>query len=237
MITVDLRRLDLAPGCRVLDIGCGSGRHVAAAARRKGVFVAGADPNPQDLALCRRRMGIEREMKTVHGRWALAAADIRALPFAEATFDLVVCAEVLEHIQDHERAAAEIARVLKPGKTLAVSVPRYYPERICWALSESYRRSSGGHVRIYRQKGLRRLLEGCGLRTVRGHYAHALHSPYWWLKCLAGPEREDFRPAALYHRLLVWDMMKSPWFTRALERLLNPVLGKSLVLYFRKAAK
>jgi hypothetical protein len=40
----------------------------------------------------------------------------------------------------------------------------------------------------------------------------------------------------LYHRLLVWDLMKRPWITRAIDTLLNPVMGKSVVLYFSKPA-
>jgi SAM-dependent methyltransferase len=236
MITVDFNRLDLESGCRILDIGCGDGRHVAAAARRPGVFVAGADRRFKDLYGCVRRMAFERKMKTLKSPWALAAADILALPFPEGAFDLVICCEVLEHVADHERAAAELARVLKPGKTLVVSVPRYLPERICWAFSEAYAGTSGGHVRIYRQHEVRRLLEGFGLSFRRRHYAHALHSPYWWLKCLLGPEREDTWPVALYHRLLVWDMMKKPRITGLAERLLNPLLGKSLVLYLKKEA-
>ena len=236
MITVDFSRLDLDAGCRILDIGCGDGRHGAAAARQPNLFVAGADRRRKDLDACTRRMAFEQKMKTLKSRWALAAADIEALPFPDAAFDLVICAEVLEHVVDHERAAAELARVLKPGRTLVVSVPRYFPERICWAFSEAYAAASGGHVRIYHQKEVRQLLEGCGL-SIRGHhYAHALHSPYWWLKCLVGPERENSWPVAIYHRMLVWDMMKKPRFTGLVERLLNPILGKSLVLYLEKEA-
>ncbi|HUV76725.1 MAG TPA: SAM-dependent methyltransferase, partial [Desulfobacterales bacterium] len=64
--------------------------------------------------------------------------------------------------------------------------------------------------------------------------AHSLHTPYWWLKCLVGPEREDCRLVNLYHRFLVWDIMRHPWITRFLDRLLNPVMGKSLVVYLTK---
>jgi SAM-dependent methyltransferase len=234
MITVDFRRLTLASGDRVLDIGCGSGRHVAAFARRSGVFVVGADRRGKALADCRTRMALEASMAGVSGCWALAGADVLALPFADAAFDLVLCSEVLEHVPDHRRAAAELARVLKPGKSLVVSVPRNYPERLCWALSESYRSASGGHVRIYTEAALGRLLAECGLTVCGRAYAHALHTPYWWLKCLAGPENETAAPVAAYHRFLVWDMMKKPGITQTLERLLNPILGKSAVLYLRK---
>ena len=234
MITVDFRRLNIAPGDRILDIGCGNGRHLAALARSRNVFVCGADRCGEDLIDCRDRMGVENWAAPVKGRWALARTDLLNLPFDNHTFDLVVCAEVLEHIKDHRKAAAELSRVLKPGKRLVVSVPRFFPERICWALSEAYCGTSGGHVRIYREAELCRLLAGCGFTMLAKGYAHALHTPYWWLRCLADPEKDHARPVALYHRLLVWDMMKKPWLTQTLERLLNPVLGKSVVFYLRK---
>jgi hypothetical protein len=60
-----------------------------------------------------------------------------------------------------------------------------------------------------------------------------LHSPYWWLNCALGKES---LPSRAYHRLLVWDIMRKPLVTRAAERALNPVLGKSLVMYADKPA-
>jgi hypothetical protein len=49
-----------------------------------------------------------------------------------------------------------------------------------------------------------------------------------------GPGRADTWPVKLYHRFLTWDIMKQPRSTRLLDYLLNPILGKSIVLYFRK---
>jgi hypothetical protein len=66
------------------------------------------------------------------------------------------------------------------------------------------------------------------------HHAHALHSPYWWLKCAVGVRRDDHPLARAYHRLLVWDIMSRPAATRLTERALNPILGKSLVMYAAK---
>jgi hypothetical protein len=68
------------------------------------------------------------------------------------------------------------------------------------------------------------------------HHAHGLHSPYWWLKCAVGVGDDDHPLARAYHRLLVWDIMKRPVSTRLAERALNPLIGKSLVLYARKPA-
>ena len=235
MITVDFSRLKINPNDRILDIGCGSGRHTGAVYRLKGVQVTGADLNPNDLNEARQRLHLhDRLGEHGGGRWNLAAADVTALPFSEGCFDLVICSEVLEHIPDHAAAMNEIIRVLKPGKTLIVSVPRYLPERICWALSEAYFNANQGHVRIYRKKELIKMLERAGTRLTDQHYAHSIHTPYWWLKCLLGPARTDSALVNRYHRLLTWDIMETPWITQFFDRLLNPLLGKSMVLYLQK---
>lgn len=236
MVTVDFGRLDLTPGARVLDLGCGSGRHTAAAYRLPGAHVIGVDLACADLAAARERLQLHDRLGAHGGgRWDLCAADGLRLPFADGRFDLVVCAEMLEHVRADSRVLAEIARVLRPGGELAVSVPRHGPERLCWALSADYAAAEGGHVRIYCKPALLARLRRAGLKPRASHYAHSLHTPFWWLKCLAGPRRTDAPLVNLYHRLLVWDLMKKPRLTRVIERLLNPLLGKSLVVYARKA--
>ena len=75
-------------------------------------------------------------------------------PFADGTFDRVIASEVLEHIPDDVAAMRELARVLKPGGTMAVTVPRCVPEAVNWALSDEYHDTPGGHVRIYRRSTL-----------------------------------------------------------------------------------
>jgi SAM-dependent methyltransferase len=235
VITVDFNQLTIRPGCRILDIGCGTGRHTTAAFQFKHITVIGADRNTDDLCEARNRIQLhERLGEHGGGQWGLAAADIAGLPFKSNVFDLVICSEVLEHVRRDDIAATELIRVLKPGHDLVVSVPRYLPERICWALSKDYTAADNGHIRIYRKNRLIRRLEGLGLKRRAVRYAHSLHTPYWWLKCLMGPDREDAAAVNLYHRFLSWDIMNKPRLIGWLDRLLNPVLGKSLVVYFKK---
>lgn len=161
----------------------------------------------------------------------MVAADGRQLPFADASFDCVLASEVLEHVVDDRRAMAELARVLRPGGVVAISVPRFGPEAVNWALSAAYHGVEGGHVRIYRLGQLLARLSAAGLRPTGRHYAHGLHSPYWWLRCLVGVARDDHPLVAAYHRLLVWEIERAPRVTRWLASVLDPVIGKSLVLY------
>ena len=235
MLTVDFRRFPVGPGDRLLDLGSGGGRH-AYEAYRRGAEVVACDTDQGELWSVAAMAAAMREAgeapATAHAR--PVAGDGTAMPFGNEVFDRVIAAEVLEHIRDDQRALHEIARVLRPGGLLAVTVPAWLPERICWRLSDAYHDVPGGHVRINTRPELEPKLRRAGLTVGGHHHAHGLHSPYWWLKCAVGVGNDDHPLARAYHRLLVWDIMKSPAVTRLADRGLNPLIGKSLVLYARK---
>ena len=235
MLTVDYDRLDLRPGMTVLDLGCGEGRHAFEALRR-GAKVVAVDWGVPEVETTKRWLGAIAEAgeAPAGARYEVVRGDLTALPVPDASVDRVMASEVLEHIPDDATAFAEIARVLRPGGRVAVTVPRYGPERICWALSDAYHANEGGHIRIYTAGALRTRLAAAGLVPGSSHHAHALHAPYWWLKCAIGVDR-DSAVVRAYHRLLVWDLMKRPWLTRTVEPLLDPLFGKSLVVYADKA--
>lgn len=237
MQTVDFRYIDLKPSDRVLDLGCGEGRHVISAYLEADIQAVGVDLGFDDLKLTAEKFAGFSQPNNAAKSFGLSQANALHLPFADNTFDVVICSEVLEHIPDYESALAEIQRILAPGGTFVASVPRAWPERICWAFSSAYHEVEGGHLRIFDAQKLRSEIERRGFSYYRRHWAHALHAPFWWLKCLFWDSQDQSKLIAWYHKLLVWDLMEKPWLTRTLERLLNPIMGKSVVMYFEKRAE
>lgn len=237
MLTVDFDRLGIGPGSTVIDVGAGAGRHSFEAYRR-GADIIAFDQDAAELANVAtmfEAMAEAGEVPTA-ARARIEVGNALELPYPDGTFDVVIASEILEHVPEDDAAIAELIRVLKPGGKLAVTVPRWLPERICWALSDEYHANEGGHVRIYRASALRDKIAGRGLQFTHTHHAHSLHSPFWWLKCAVGVEHTEHPAVTTYHRMLVWDMMERPLVTRAAESALNPLIGKSVALYFDKPA-
>ena len=237
LTTIDFARLRLQSGERILDVGCGEGRHTLSAWLEHPVHAVGLDLSERDLGTAAGRGNEFEASAPADARLNFVRGSALDLPFPDASFDVVVCSEVLEHIHDYRGVLREIERVLKPGGRFVASVPRAWPERICWWLSDAYHEAPGGHIRIFDASGLRRAIEHHGFYFTTRHWAHALHVPYWWLRCARDPDDPDGSwLQRQWHRLLVWDLMSAPRLTRALERWLNPLMGKSVVMYFVKAS-
>jgi SAM-dependent methyltransferase len=217
-------------------MGCGAGRHAFEALRRGGRVVA-FDTDAGELQQVGAMLAAMQEAGEAPpgASAATVRGDATAMPFGDGAFDRVIAAEVLEHIPGDQRAIREVARVLRPGGIAAFTVPAWLPERICWSLSDDYHNVPGGHVRIYTRAELEAKLRAAGLAVGAHHHAHGLHSPYWWLKCAVGVHDDKHRLASAYHRMLVWDIMRKPAATRLAEQALNPLIGKSLVVYAVKA--
>ncbi len=181
MLTVDFDKLDLRPGHLVLDMGAGAGRHAFEVFRR-GAHIVALDYSLADLKDVSGLFAAMRDADEAPAGTVAATVngDGTRLPFPDDTFDRIICSEVMEHIPDDSAAAAELARVLKPGGTIAVTVPTWLPEKVCWALSDEYHAPfvEGGHVRIFTEASLRTRFRDAGLKPGPRHpTAHTRCTP------------------------------------------------------------
>jgi len=234
MLTIDYELLGIGGGERLLDVGCGEGRHSWEACKRNSCLVCALDINDANLVKAHHVLWHLDQQGESKGKWALMKGNVLGLPFRSASFDKIVCSEVLEHIPDDCQGIAEMVRVLKDDGTLAVSVPSYLPEAICWKLSNDYHNNSGGHVRIYKAPQLLSKLRQNNLDVYAVRHKHALHSFYWISRCLFGMNNDKALIPSLYHRFLVWDIETKSKPVRLLDDFLNNFFSKSVVFYARK---
>ena len=131
-------------------MGCGAGRHSFEAFRR-GADVVAFDQDADELndvdAILQAMQ--EQGEAPASAKAEAVKGDALELPYGDGSFDCVIASEILEHVPQDDRAIDELVRVLKPGGRLAVTVPRWLPEKICWMLSDEYHANEGGHIRIY----------------------------------------------------------------------------------------
>ncbi len=228
--TIDFDKMRLKDNETLLDLGCGEGRHAISAYMVRNLDAVGIDLSINDLQTTLERFQQFVEPENERKSLVISVGNAEQLPFDDATFDKIICSEVLEHIPSYQNVLAEINRILKIGGIAAISVPRYFPEWVCWQLSDAYHEVEGGHVRIFNAGSLRNDIESRGFVCYDKHHAHSLHVPYWWLKCLFW--RQAGEPEA---KIVEWyHLMQQPLITRVLDWLLNPIMGKSVVMYFVK---
>ncbi len=233
---IDPHVLRLRPGERLLDVGCGIGRHVLETGRVAGCHI-GIDMVRDDLLKALYWRELEYRAGRLHASVSFLQGDASRLPLRDGCFDKVVCTEVLEHVPSDRAVLLELARVLRPGGVLAVSVPDEISERLLWRLSRKYRTTPNGHVRIYSRHDIARLLQDGGIRLYAVRYRHSLEALYWLFGSLVSPERED-HPLVMHVRRVLSTMR--PGYSAFLDRcddVGNYVLPKSIVLYGRKLGR
>jgi SAM-dependent methyltransferase len=150
-------------GCKhILDAACGNGRYSRFLLRRADpdAMITGFDYSQQMLHRARKRLR--------HSRATLLAADVTRLPYADASFDAIVCGWVLEHLPDPSPGIRELARVLQPGgKLLLMTTEDTLNGAVCSRL---------WHCRTYNRGELRRVCQECGLDWAREHWFSRLHA-------------------------------------------------------------
>jgi len=233
LLTVDLERLRLRPGEKLLDAGCGEGRHCFGALER-GARVVGLDLDGASLGAAAKPL--RARAAELGSLGTMLQGDTFHLPFRDESFDKVICSEVMEHVHDYPGAARELARVTKPDGIVAVTIPTATSENLYLRLGDEYFESPGGHIRIFKPRDLALALADAGLATVGCGFAHGLHTPYWVLRSVMHlPDADESALVRAYRRFLI-RAVASPAMTRV-EGWLDWICPKSLILYAEKRGK
>ena len=192
--------LELSSGDRVLDMGCGSG-WLAHLCRQAGASVVAGDIALAGVAGARRRFPEAA---------AYAVTDVYHTGFASASFDAAVLSEVVEHLEDPQAGVREMARLVRPGGRVLVTVP--YRETIVEHLCIHCNRltPANAHLHAFDDAGLEAVFAGAGLRPLR-----SLHMTNKLLELIGFPD---------------WSRRWPWWSWRAVDRLLNAVSGKPAFL-------
>ena len=148
----------LTPAGDALDLGCGDGRLTAMLAAER---VTAADVSPVALERARRRLPDTRLVELEPDA---------PLPFAESEFDLVLCAETIEHVRDVQLLLSEVRRVLHPGGALALTTPAYGRTTALALLARGFEHRFdpvSPHLRFFTRRSLARLLDELGFEVLR----------------------------------------------------------------------
>ncbi|MHC5211604.1 MAG: class I SAM-dependent methyltransferase [Planctomycetota bacterium] len=140
---------------RILDVGCGDGSLARDLAERTGAAVTMAD-------LARRR--VERA-RASNPRSAAAQASIYALPWKDSSFELVVCTDLLEHLDDPDAAMAELVRVSARHVLISVPYQITIEKTLCPHCGKDY--FLYGHQHSFGREGVQRMATLAGARVVR----------------------------------------------------------------------
>jgi SAM-dependent methyltransferase len=226
---VDLDLLGAWPGARVLDVGCGVGR-LLLRLQEHGCHVIGADILRRDLLSAQRHLAGNRPPSTV------VQADGGRLPFVDSSFDFVACTETLEHAADAALMLRELARVLRPGGRLVVSVPDTLPELVAYRFYDLYRDDPFGHRRIYTRGRIVRAVEVAGLRVYARRLRNSVEAVYWTLLFLldACPYMRPWAVAALNRWRDRSNEEPYSLLYHVLDEAGNRFLPKSIVVYAEK---
>ena len=233
MLTFDFNRININPEGTMLDLGCGEGRHIFGVMEKfPDLKCIGLDPHIESLD--KAFEGLKFLESISNTKTSFLSGSAYSLPFCDDSFDLVVCSEVLEHLHDYKDAIKEINRVLKPGGQFLASVPAEFPEKICWLLSEAYQNQPGGHLRIFKKNELIKEVAEHNFSFESSQRFHSIHSAYWWLRCLFWKSQESNIIIKGYKKILERHILKKPFFLDLIDRIFNPILGKSIAFYFVK---
>jgi len=220
-----------------LDAGCGTGRHTLHTCKLAKCRICSVDILEDDVKRTKILTKYMDQTGEAIGWGEAMTADSLRLPFIDACFDKIICSEVLEHVDSEEDGMAELVRVLKNRGSIAVTVPTYLSEALNWKIDSDYYNHPGGHVRIFKARGLADLMRRHDLKLYAVRFEHALHTIYWLLRCLFGLKNEKAKVPALFYKMLELQIINNAVIPNAIEGLGNFFFPKSIVMYARKATR
>jgi SAM-dependent methyltransferase len=202
---------------RVLDIGTGTGTNLRLLQSLGFANRRAIDTSEEAIRWCAEK-----------GLGEVEKGDVTDLPYADGEFGLVLATDVIEHVDDHRRAMAEISRVLAPEGIAIVTVPAF---QSLWGLQDEVAR----HKRRYRLKSLRRLVQDSGLACAESFYFNYILLVPIWIA------RQILRLARV--KLHSENELNTPWLNRVLTlifmmdvataRVVHPPAGVSIVAVAR----
>lgn len=230
VLTVDFDLLGVKHGDVMLDAGCGEGRHSFECIGR-GARVLSMDMDMESIRKARYTLHYMRESGQAHddGRYLVQIGDALNMPFRDETFDKVICSEVMEHVPDDRQACRELARVLKTGGSIAITVPTFISEMVYDALTYEYFTSPGGHIRKYIPRNLAAIMQSCGLEIYAVRFKHSLHTIYWLIRCVVGLHLNDQPLTRGYRKFLTLGMNSK--LMPKIEDFFDHFFPKSIILY------
>lgn len=209
-----IRRLGLPGDARILDIGSSTGTNLRMLRDLGFTRFEGLDMSEESVRWCAEK-GLGRVSK----------GDVCAIPFADASFDLVLATDIVEHVDDDRQAMAEIRRIVKPGGNVLVTVPAF-PS--LWGLQDEV----SHHKRRYRSRQVAALVRAAGLEIRRSfHFNYLLFLPIFLARSIIRRTRAALRSeneinSPLLNRLLGWVFR----FDVATAPFLKPPFGVSFLV-------
>jgi SAM-dependent methyltransferase len=151
-----IKSLKLDHKCKVLDIGTSTGTNLRMLNNLQFTNVFGLDKNPLAISFCKKK-----------GLKNVELGDVSALPYADNSFELILATDILEHIEDDQRAVGEIKRVLNPGGWALFTAPAF---RTLWGPQDDL----SNHLRRYSKKELIQKIGDSGLIVKQEFYFNYL---------------------------------------------------------------
>jgi SAM-dependent methyltransferase len=221
---------EIGPDDTVVDVGCGDGV-CCRYAGSMGAAVIGIDVEP---TLVERA---DEAMQGIPARsWRGIVDDCNPIPLPDATASVVICTEVLEHVEDPSAFAAELARIGKPGARYLISVPDPASEALMRTVAPSWYWRPPFHVRVFQHEQLDAVLAGAGLTIERRDPFGPYYSFRWllWMNLGRHPydQAEDDPLMRIWEG--IWGTLMASRQAKMLARGLEQALPKSQIVLASK---